>query len=106
MTSKISFACPSCRARINAPVELIGQKRKCPGCDFPFVVRSHPPKSAPTSNAPPPDAGPILIADTDTVDMLFDDEVFRPSTEAERVQRLEAENARLKQMLAQRGKAG
>lgn len=105
MNSKISFACPSCRARIKAPVQIIGQQRKCPGCDTAFIVRPEP-APTPSCSGPPPDAGPILIAEMDTVDMLFDDELIRPTMRIDRVQHLEAENARLRELLAQHSKAG
>jgi hypothetical protein len=47
----IIFRCPGCRARIKAPPELLGQRRNCPGCNTPFVVRV----------PAPPDSGPLLI---------------------------------------------
>ena len=56
----ISFRCPGCNARIKAPAELLGQKRQCPGCQTPFVVRI----------ATPPDNGPILVSDGDTVRLV------------------------------------
>jgi DNA-directed RNA polymerase subunit RPC12/RpoP len=39
MISSISLRCPSCEARIKAPLQLIGQWRSCPGCGTRFVVR-------------------------------------------------------------------
>jgi hypothetical protein len=42
MTSTIVLRCPGCRARIKAPRQLIGQRRDCPGCNTPFVVRIQP----------------------------------------------------------------
>jgi hypothetical protein len=60
MPVKITFRCPGCNARITAPSELHGQRRRCPGCDTPFVVR------VPT----PPDNGPMLVADGDTVRLV------------------------------------
>jgi hypothetical protein len=47
----IIFRCPGCGARIKAPGELLGETRRCPGCNTPFVVR------VPT----PPDSGPLLV---------------------------------------------
>jgi DNA-binding response OmpR family regulator len=43
--------CPGCGSRIKAPVRIIGQTRKCPGCKQPFVVTVRPPD----------DAGPKLV---------------------------------------------
>jgi len=36
--SSIRFCCPSCDARIKAPIQLRGQTRVCPGCSHQFVV--------------------------------------------------------------------
>jgi len=43
--------CPRCRARIKAPVRIIGKTRLCPGCQAPFVVAVRPPE----------DEGPKLV---------------------------------------------
>ena len=34
----ILFRCPTCDARIKAPVQLSGRNRDCPGCKHAFVV--------------------------------------------------------------------
>jgi hypothetical protein len=60
MPVAISFRCPGCKARIKAPVELLGQKRQCPGCKTPFVVRAQV----------PPDNGPVLVAEGDSVRLV------------------------------------
>ncbi len=60
MHGTISFRCPGCRARIKAPRELLGQRRTCPGCKTPFVVRVQV----------PPDNGPILVADKEAVRLV------------------------------------
>jgi len=52
----IQFRCPSCAARIKAPLALVGESRDCPGCGESFTV-PHPVR---------PDSGPILV--------LMDDE--------------------------------
>ena len=31
-TSSVCFRCQECRARIKAPVQLVGRSRSCPGC--------------------------------------------------------------------------
>jgi hypothetical protein len=49
----ILLRCPGCNARIKAPAELTGQRRQCPGCQTPFVVRHEPPE----------DCGPVLATD-------------------------------------------
>jgi hypothetical protein len=49
----ILLRCPSCNARIKAPIQLLGQQRSCPGCQTPFLVRFHVPE----------DAGPMLTDD-------------------------------------------
>jgi hypothetical protein len=48
MSSSVSFLCPGCRARIKAPVQLIGQSRSCPGCRHRFVVQKVIPQDADT----------------------------------------------------------
>ena len=53
MPATLTLRCPGCNARIKAPVQLLGQRRECPGCKTPFVV----------GHRPPQDAGPVLIAD-------------------------------------------
>jgi len=52
MPTTIVLRCPGCRARIKAPRQLIGQRRNCPGCDTPFVVRVQPIQ----------DSDPLLVA--------------------------------------------
>ena len=37
-TNPIRFRCSHCRARIQAPVRLSGQRRGCPGCTRPVTV--------------------------------------------------------------------
>jgi hypothetical protein len=44
--TKIRLRCPGCRARITAPPELYGQRRHCPGCLTPFVVRTERPQDS------------------------------------------------------------
>jgi hypothetical protein len=51
-TTCIRFHCPSCRARIKAPLLLAGRARNCPGCEQSFTV----PRDLPE------DAGPMLVA--------------------------------------------
>jgi hypothetical protein len=46
-----NFECPSCSARIKAPVELCGQRRACPSCKRTLLV----------PHAVPDDAGPMLV---------------------------------------------
>jgi hypothetical protein len=53
MAITLVFRCPGCRARIKAPVQLIGKVRVCPGCAYLFVV---PPEA-------PRDAGPTVLLD-------------------------------------------
>jgi hypothetical protein len=60
MSNAISFRCPGCNARIKASAELLGEKRHCPGCNTPFVVRI----------STPPDNGPMLVRDGDTVRLI------------------------------------
>jgi hypothetical protein len=49
----ITFRCPSCEARIKAPIQLIGQWRACPGCGCRFVVQPQVPD----------EEGPVLVGD-------------------------------------------
>jgi uncharacterized paraquat-inducible protein A len=47
-TQSIRFLCPTCSARIKAPVQLSGRSRVCPGCKHTFTV----PHFVPTDAAP------------------------------------------------------
>jgi hypothetical protein len=51
MVPSISLRCPSCNARIKAPIQLLGQRRACPGCACQFVVRLEVPA----------EEGPVLV---------------------------------------------
>jgi DNA-directed RNA polymerase subunit RPC12/RpoP len=53
MISSLSLRCPSCEARIKAPLQLLGQWRACPGCGTRFVVRA----------SIPDEEGPVLVSD-------------------------------------------
>jgi hypothetical protein len=53
MPAFILLRYPGCRARIKAPPELLGQRRNCPVCNTPFVVRGQRPT----------DSGPLLAGD-------------------------------------------
>jgi len=53
MNFTIRFRCPTCKARIKAPVQLQGQIRPCPGCGNYFTVRPATPK----------DSGPLVLLD-------------------------------------------
>jgi hypothetical protein len=55
MSDKLSFACPSCRARLRARVRLVGQARRCPGCGDTVVVRP----------CAPEESEPMLVTDED-----------------------------------------
>jgi hypothetical protein len=46
VSPKVTFRCPGCDARIKAPAQLWGERRRCPGCGTPFVVRSRPPEDS------------------------------------------------------------
>jgi hypothetical protein len=52
MPTTIVLRCPRCKARIKAPVELVGQRRNCPGCAALLVVRIEPPQ----------DSDPMLVS--------------------------------------------
>ena len=101
MTEKISFHCPSCLARIKAPVQLFGRTRNCPGCNASFVVGEQPSIKKEDRPTPPQDAGPMLITESDTVNMLLDLTETK-SEQQRRLEELEKENARLKRLLGQR----
>jgi CheY-like chemotaxis protein len=51
MSRSIQIRCSGCRARIKAPIQLIGQTRACPGCGKRIIVQRLAPK----------DSGPILL---------------------------------------------
>ena len=55
MPTTFIFRCSGCNARIKAPVLLLGQTRRCPGCKALFIVRPQPPAQ------PQKDAGPMLL---------------------------------------------
>jgi hypothetical protein len=51
-TTCIRFHCPSCRARIKAPLLLAGRNRSCPGCERILTIpRNLPEDSAAISRA-------------------------------------------------------
>jgi hypothetical protein len=50
-TCSLHFRCPGCGARIKAPVQLIGRKKHCPGCNHSLLV----------PRAIPEDAAPLLV---------------------------------------------
>jgi hypothetical protein len=54
MVAILTLRCPGCNARIKAPVQLLGQRRQCPGCKTPFVVGPRVPQ----------DAGPVLVPES------------------------------------------
>ena len=45
-STSIKFHCPSCAARIKAPLQLRGQTRACPGCSHQFQVPRFSPQDA------------------------------------------------------------
>jgi CheY-like chemotaxis protein len=53
MQSTLIVQCCRCAARIKAPIQLLGQTRKCPGCGQPVMIRLKPPI----------DAEPLLLND-------------------------------------------
>ena len=56
MVPSIIVRCPSCDARIKAPLQLIGQWRACPGCGCRFVVQPQVPQ----------EEGPVLVGEERT----------------------------------------
>jgi CheY-like chemotaxis protein len=52
MSLPIIVPCPGCAARIKFPVQLLGQTRKCPGCNRAFVLQR--PRLE--------DSGPLLVS--------------------------------------------
>jgi CheY-like chemotaxis protein len=53
MRSPIRFRCPGCRARIKAPIQLLGHSRPCPQCGQRLTIQVQPPE----------DSGPMLAGD-------------------------------------------
>jgi DNA-directed RNA polymerase subunit RPC12/RpoP len=53
MLLTFSFSCSACKARLKAPLQIIGRWRTCPNCGHRFVVPAKP----------IPDSGPRLIFD-------------------------------------------
>jgi CheY-like chemotaxis protein len=53
MSHLIQIRCPGCNARIKAPAQLNGQKRKCPGCGELLLIQRKPVE----------DSEPLLSAD-------------------------------------------
>jgi hypothetical protein len=67
MSSAIMFRCHACKARIKAPLRMLGQVRPCPRCKQTVRVRI----------SPPDDAGPVMVGgkveeDTAIVPALVD----------------------------------
>jgi hypothetical protein len=54
--SNFKFACPSCKQRIGATEEYIGQQITCPACQATIVVPGTPPNAGGPSNASAPPA--------------------------------------------------
>jgi DNA-directed RNA polymerase subunit RPC12/RpoP len=48
MDNRISFLCPSCKARLRASVRLAARSLPCPGCQSQVIV----PLQVPTEQAP------------------------------------------------------
>jgi hypothetical protein len=44
MPHSIRLRCSGCRARIKAPVQLVGQTRNCPGCGRRLVIQMKAPE--------------------------------------------------------------
>ncbi len=57
----VTVHCPSCKARIKAPTQLLGQRRRCPGCDAHFLVQLRPPQDEGPAlvRAQPPTSSPV-----------------------------------------------
>jgi hypothetical protein len=98
---KVAFPCPSCQARIKAPEQLIGQRRNCPGCGCSVVVYDPDAVEEKTELIMPCDSDAILISDLETVDELVFEQAAAKSNPSRRLEELEAENARLKRLLAE-----
>ncbi len=43
MPSSIRVRCPACDARIKAPIQFLGQRRKCPRCQRSLLIRTKVP---------------------------------------------------------------
>jgi hypothetical protein len=46
MQSTLIVQCCRCAARIKAPIQLLGQTRKCPGCGQPVMIQFKAPVDA------------------------------------------------------------
>jgi len=53
MSKAIFLRCHACRARIKAPIKLLGEIRSCPRCGQAVRIRIQPPE----------DCGPLIIRD-------------------------------------------
>jgi ubiquitin-protein ligase len=51
-TEKVRVLCPYCRAKIDAPVKLLGQERPCPGCKKVFLIQENKPVAVPPKVLP------------------------------------------------------
>jgi len=63
----ITIACPSCKARLNAPDTAAGKKVKCPKCQSPIPVPA-------AGGAPAPAKQPVKKAEPQGNDFNFDDD--------------------------------
>jgi hypothetical protein len=61
MIPSISLRCPSCNARIKAPIQLLGQRRACPSCACQFIVRPQVPEAE----------GPMLVGEDSTGPLAY-----------------------------------
>ena len=57
MIPSFTLHCPSCDARIKAPLQIIGQWRACPGCGCRFVVQPQVPQ----------EEGPVLVGEEQSI---------------------------------------
>ncbi len=46
MPSSIRVRCSACDARIKAPIQLLGQRRKCPRCQRSLLIRTKAPEDS------------------------------------------------------------
>jgi hypothetical protein len=47
MASAVFLRCHACKARIKAPMKLLGQIRPCPRCKQAVLIRLTPPQDSP-----------------------------------------------------------
>src|SRR5438270_46522 len=97
---KLRIQCPTCRTRLRAPVQLLGQTRDCPRCGVAFVVSRPERAGEKTTLRLDESTGTVLISQRDTIDQRLEWGEIRPG-QASSAEKLDAEGVRVRNLVAQ-----